>query len=102
MGAQTSSVAMADTWVPKGYEASGQGFLSSIRSLGMFVGFCLAALFEDRALYRVLAGIVTVGTAILGIGQYHATTKCHLEKGRDSTNNLTLTSESHTCTVLEL
>eukprot|EP00581_Thalassiosira_minuscula_P011685 CAMPEP_0183718002 /NCGR_PEP_ID=MMETSP0737-20130205/11384_1 /TAXON_ID=385413 /ORGANISM="Thalassiosira miniscula, Strain CCMP1093" /LENGTH=463 /DNA_ID=CAMNT_0025947483 /DNA_START=203 /DNA_END=1594 /DNA_ORIENTATION=+ len=73
--ALTSSVAVVDSWVPKGYEASGQGLLSMIRGLGMFVGFCVAGYIDDRTLYRVLAAIVTVGVSILGIGRYYSTPK---------------------------
>jgi len=71
----TSSVVVADSWVPKGYEASGQGFLSMIRGLGQFVGFCVAGYLDGRTLYRVLAAIVTVGISILGMGTYCSATK---------------------------
>jgi Na+/melibiose symporter-like transporter len=99
--ALTSSVAVADTWVPKGYEATGQGFLSMIRSFGQFVGFCLAAVFEERTLYRVLGAIVAVGTAVLGIGSYLATTMPRVEKSKGSIRNLALMSENQTYTTLE-
>ncbi|KAL7529597.1 hypothetical protein ACHAXR_003045 [Thalassiosira sp. AJA248-18] len=71
--ATTSSVAFADEYAPAGYEASGQGFLSMIRSLGMFVGLCIGGLLEGRTLYRVLAVIVSFGSLTLGIGNYLAT-----------------------------
>jgi hypothetical protein len=68
------SVAFVNEWIPKGYEASGQGFLSMIRSLGQFVGLCIGGFLEGRILYRVLAIIVSVGSVILAIGN-HITTK---------------------------
>mmetsp|Transcript_22578 Transcript_22578/g.46470 ORF Transcript_22578/g.46470 Transcript_22578/m.46470 type:complete len:579 (+) Transcript_22578:178-1914(+) len=71
---KTGSVAFADTWVPKGYEASGQGFLSLIMGMGQFLGLCTGMFLEGRVLYRVLAGIVSAGSIILAIGQ-HVTTK---------------------------
>ena len=73
--ALTSSVAMADGWMPRGYEASGQGLLSTIRSLGQFVGFCIAGGLEGRTLYRALAAVVTVGTFVLGMGKYVSSDK---------------------------
>ena len=63
-----ASVAFAAEWVPKGYEASGQGFLSMIRGLGQFVGLCIGGFLEGRILYRVLAIFVSVGSIILFIG----------------------------------
>jgi len=69
----TASVAFAAEWVPKGYEASGQGFLSMIRGLGQFAGLCIGGFLEGRILYRVLAVIVSVGSVILAIGN-HITT----------------------------
>lgn len=63
-------VAFAAEWVPKGYEASGQGFLSMIRGLGQFVGLCIGGFLEGRILYRILAAIVTVGSVILAIGNH--------------------------------
>lgn len=71
--ATTSSVAFADEWAPTGYEASGQGFMSTIRNLGMFVGLCIGGFLEGRTLYRVLAVIVTTGGLILATGNYLAT-----------------------------
>ena len=71
--ATTSTVAFADEHTPAGYEASGQGLLSMIRSFGMFVGLCVGGLLEGRKLYRVLAGVVTLGSLTLGIGNYLAT-----------------------------
>ncbi len=69
----TASVAFAAEWVPKGYEASGQGFLSMIRGLGQFVGLCIGAFLDGRILYRVLAVVVSVGSVMLAIGE-HITT----------------------------
>ncbi|KAL7536466.1 hypothetical protein ACHAWF_005473, partial [Thalassiosira exigua] len=79
--AMTSSVIVADGWVPQGYEASGQGFLSMIRGLGQFFGLCIGGFIEGRTLYRVLAAIVTVGTSILGVGNYYFTTRAQ-QKGQ--------------------
>jgi hypothetical protein len=69
----TASVAFAAEWVPKGYEASGQGFLSMIRGLGQFVGLCIGGFLDGRILYRVLAVVVSVGSVMLAIGE-HITT----------------------------
>ena len=69
----TASVDFADSIVPKGYESSGQGFMSMIRSTGMLSGIFIAGFLEGRTLYRVLAAIVTVGSIILGIGNYIST-----------------------------
>ena len=68
----TSCVAFADQNVPSGYESSGQGFMSMIRSFGMFVGLCIGGFVEGRALYRLLALIVALGSLALGIGTYSA------------------------------
>ena len=69
----TASVDFADSIVPKGYESSGQGFMSMIRGMGMLSGIFIAGFLEGRTLYRVLAAIVTVGSIILGIGNYIST-----------------------------
>lgn len=66
----TASIAFAAEWVPSGYEASGQGFLSMIRGLGQFVGLCIGGVIEGRTLYRVLAAIVGIGSFMLAISQY--------------------------------
>ena len=71
--ALTASVAFAAEWVPKGYEASGQGFLSMVRGLGQFIGLCIGGFLEGRILYRVLAVIVSVGSIMLAVGN-HVTT----------------------------
>lgn len=73
--ALTSSVAVADRWMPRGSEASGQGLLLMVRSFGQFVGFCLASVLEGRTLYRALAAVVAVGMLILGMGNYFSATK---------------------------
>lgn len=64
----TGSVAFVDSLMPKGYESSGQGFLSTVMGLGQFVGLCIGGVLEGRVLYRVLAGIVSIGSLILAIG----------------------------------
>jgi len=69
----TASVDFVDSIVPKGYESSGQGFMSMIRSTGMLTGIFIAGFLEGRTLYRVLAAIVTVGSIILGLGNYIST-----------------------------
>lgn len=69
----TASVAFAAEWVPKGYEASGQGFLSMVRGLGQFVGLCIGGFVEGRTLYRLLAVIVSFGSIMLAIGNYITT-----------------------------
>ena len=66
----TASIAFAAEWVPSGYEASGQGFLSMVRGLGQFVGLCIGGVIEGRTLYRVLAAIVGIGSFMLAISQY--------------------------------
>ena len=66
----TGSVAFVDSLMPKGYESSGQGFLSSVTGLGQFFGLCIGGVLEGRVLYRVLAGIVSFGSLILHIGNY--------------------------------
>ena len=66
----TASIAFAAEWVPSGYEASGQGFLSMIRGLGQFVGLCIGGVIEGRTLYRVLSAIVGVGSFMLAISHY--------------------------------
>lgn len=76
----TGSVAFVDGLMPKGYESSGQGFLSSIMGLGQFVGLCIGAAVEGRELYRVLAGIVSFGSLILAIGQ-HLSARLGIERG---------------------
>ena len=68
--ANTASVDFADKWVPSGYESSGQGFISMIRSLGQFFGLLIAGVIEGRILYRILASIVTLGSMVLAIGNY--------------------------------
>jgi len=73
--ASTSSVDVASSWVPRGYESSGQGFLSMIGQLGQFVGLCIAGYLDGRTLYRVLAAVVTVGASILAMGNHYATRK---------------------------
>jgi hypothetical protein len=78
--AVTSSVAFADEWVPKGYESSGQGFMSMIISLGQGTGLCIGGFLEGRILYRVLAAIVALGSVSLGIGNYF-TTKPRTQQG---------------------
>ena len=65
--AMTSSVAFADEWFPKGYESSGQGFMSMISGFGQFTGLCISGVLGGRALYRVLAVVVTLGSVPLGI-----------------------------------
>ncbi len=65
--ATTSSVTFADEWVPKGYESSGQGFMSMICGLGQFTGLCIGGILEGRTLYRVLALVVTLGSLPLSI-----------------------------------
>ena len=73
--ANTASVDFADQFVPSGYESSGQGFISMIRGLGQVIGLCIGGVLEGRTLYRVLASIVTLGSIILGLGNYLGTTK---------------------------
>ncbi len=68
--ATTSSVAFVDEWVPRGYELSGQGFMSMIGSLGQGLGLCIGGFFKGRVLYRVLASIVALRSLLLGIGNY--------------------------------
>ncbi len=74
---KTGSIAFADMWVPKGYEASGQGFLSTIMGMGQFLGLCTGMILEGRVLYRVLAGIVSAGSIILAAGQHVTVTRIH-------------------------
>jgi len=76
----TASVDFADSIVPKGYESSGQGFMSMIRGIGMLTGIFIAGFLEGRTLYRVLAAIVTVGSIILGIGNYISTSYPHYQQ----------------------
>ena len=64
----TGSVAFVDSLMPKGYESSGQGFISTVMGLGQFVGLCIGGVLEGRVLYRVLAGVVSIGSVILAIG----------------------------------
>ena len=73
--ANTASVDFADQFVPSGYESSGQGFISMIRGLGQVIGLCIGGVLEGRTLYRVLASIVTLGSIILGLGNYLTATK---------------------------
>ena len=73
--ANTASVDFADQCFPSGYESSGQGFISMIRGLGQVIGLCIGGVLEGRTLYRVLASIVTLGSIILGLGNYLETTK---------------------------
>ncbi|MFM7633232.1 MAG: MFS transporter, partial [Betaproteobacteria bacterium] len=68
--AMTSSVAFADECVPRGYESSGQGFMSMIIGLGQFTGLCIGGVLGGRNLYRVLAAVVTLGSLPLGISRY--------------------------------
>ncbi|KAL7478411.1 hypothetical protein ACHAW6_004179 [Cyclotella cf. meneghiniana] len=75
----TGSVAFVDSLMPKGYESSGQGFLSTIMGLGQFFGLCIGGLLEGRVLYRVLAGIVSLGGVILAIG-HHVSTRSRLDE----------------------
>lgn len=84
----TGSVAFIDNLMPKGYESSGQGFLSSVMGLGQFIGLCIGGVLEGRVLYRVLAGIVSLGSIILAIG-HHVSTKATIEE-RGSTPELEL------------
>ena len=65
--ATTSSVAFADEFLPCGFEASGQGFLSTIKCLGQFTGLLIGGYLDGRMLYRVLAAIVGVGSLVLAI-----------------------------------
>ena len=67
---KTGSVAFANEWVPKGYEASGQGFLALIMGLGQFVGLCTGMVLEGRLLYRVLAVVVSIGSLTLAGGYF--------------------------------
>ncbi|KAL3763814.1 hypothetical protein ACHAW5_002318 [Stephanodiscus triporus] len=93
--AVTSSVAFADEWVPKGYESSGQGFMSMIISLGQGTGLCIGGFLEGRMLYRVLAAIVALGSVSLGIGNYFATkprTQQGGEEDQSPTQNMGLHS----------
>jgi cyanate permease len=76
-------VAFAAEWVPSGYEASGQGFLSMIRGLGQFVGLCIGGFLEGRILYRILAAIVTVGSVILAISNHITTIETPTPKEED-------------------
>ena len=82
----TGSVAFVDGLMPRGYESSGQGFLSTVMGLGQFVGLCIGGVLEGRMLYRVLAGIVTLGSLVLAIGQYMST-KCSIHQTGAQTNN---------------
>ena len=75
--ANTVSVDIADKWVPSGYESSGQGFISMIRSLGQLVGLTIAGAMEGRILYRILASIVTLGSMVLSIGNYISARHTH-------------------------
>ena len=65
--AMTSSVAFADDWVPKGYESSGQAYISMISGLGQFTGLCIGGVLGGRTLYRVLAVIVILGSLPLSV-----------------------------------
>lgn len=73
--ATTSSVAFADELLPRGFEASGQGFLSTIKCFGQFTGLLIGGYLDGRVLYRVLAAIVGVGSLLLAIAP-----KCTSEK----------------------
>ncbi|KAL3797719.1 hypothetical protein HJC23_000264 [Cyclotella cryptica] len=84
----TGSVAFVDSLMPKGYESSGQGFLSTVMGLGQFVGLCIGGLLEGRVLYRVLAGIVSLGGIILAVG-YHLSMRSRLDE-TGSTNDVQL------------
>ena len=75
---KTGSVAFVGEWFPKGYEASGQGFLALIMGLGQFVGLCLGGVLEGRTLYRVLAAIVSFGSLVLAVGSYLTIKKSYL------------------------
>ena len=83
----TGSVAFIDNLMPKGMESSGQGLLSSVMGLGHFVGLCIGGVLEGRVLYRVLAGIVSLGSMILAVG-HHLSTSTIEERG--STSDLEL------------
>jgi hypothetical protein len=80
----TGSVAFVDSLMPKGYESSGQGFLSSVMGLGQFVGLCIGGILEGRVLYRVLAGIVSFGSFVLAFG--------HRLSARSTTKDMTPSS----------
>ena len=78
---------------PKGYEASGQGFLSMIRGLGQFVGLCIGGFLEGRILYRILAAIVTVGSVILAIGNHITIIETPTPNAEEEEDRISSTSE---------
>ena len=87
--ATTSSVAFADEFLPRGFEASGQGFLSTIKCLGQFTGLLIGGYLEGRLLYRVLAAIVGLGSLVLAIAPQCTSEKLiKLSRSGLSLNNL--------------
>lgn len=85
----TGSVVFVDSLMPRGYESSGQGFLSSIMGLGQFVGLCVGGALEGRVLYRVLASIVALGSLVLAIGHRLSVRPAEVE-GNSTSNGLEL------------
>eukprot|EP01082_Thalassiosira_pseudonana_P015070 g13493.t1 g13493 contig8:808080-809513(+) len=75
----TASVSFVNDLMPRGYESSGQGFISTVSGFGQFVGLLIGGFIEGRTLYRVMAVIVSVGSAVLAVGSY-ATTKPSTDK----------------------
>jgi Na+/melibiose symporter-like transporter len=96
----TGSVAFVDSLMPKGHESSGQGFLSTVMGLGQFVGLCIGGVLEGRVLYRVLAGIVSIGSLVLGIGHRLSVRSTTLEESNlmdvqmSTTTKATVTKKS--------
>ena len=72
--ASLSSVDFVAQFVPKGYEASGQGMLYSLRGFGSVVGLLFGGYFEDligpRIMYRVLATNVAIGFGFLLLASF--------------------------------
>jgi MFS_1 like family len=57
--------------VPRGYDASGQGFLYALRGFGSIIGLLFGGFGEEllgaRTTYRLLAAVVAFGFAVLGM-----------------------------------
>ena len=75
---KTASVDMAAKSMPKGYEATGQGFMYLARGLGSCVGLALGGKAMDtlgpRIMYRVSSAIALVGSCIFAWVMIHGPT----------------------------
>jgi Na+/melibiose symporter-like transporter len=103
--ASLSSVDFVAQLVPEGYEASGQGMLSSFRGCGSVIGLLIGGYGEEllgpRIMYRVLAAIVTFGFGVLLVASFKESTVLEslTESNEGKESNLETTGEDEQSTV---